>query len=121
MRFVVKDELSRFDTGSIDIFAMVVLGRKLVKVIDKVIDKDNFKITVDLTQTDWDKDALEAFLKLVSQLKCVHRIVPEKTLIERYYPWIDLLSYHEEDVTTGDEAEVDDNLEEEFDETQQPF
>lgn len=122
MGLLVKN---RVDPGDrIDLPMATVLGRILIKLVAKATDSDT-KVTINLLDTYWEKKALKAFLDLAGELShWIDRIISEKELFHGLYEWLPLLSLQDEDgngnnTPNADEAEIDDDLEDEFAETQQ--
>lgn len=117
MGLLVKN---RVDPGDrIDLPMATVLGRILIKLVAKATDSDT-KVTINLLDTYWEKKALKAFLDLAGELShWIDRIISEKELFHGLYEWLPLLSLQDEDgngnnTPNADEAEIDDDLEDEF-------
>lgn len=120
MDFIVKDKLLNPNKDIIDLCLGCQIGRKLIREMEKVKDRDTLKVKVDLTGTTWEEEALTPFLKMIGKLDAIDTIVANKEMLERAYLWLALVSYSDNKTPAScEEEEVDSDLEDEFAKTQQ--
>lgn len=117
--FLVKSHVAEGET--VDLSILMQLGTKVMKLLSKNAENDNFSVTVDMVGTRWEMDAIKPFLDLMGRLKKINRIIAPKRLINDVVPWLRLVSPPHTAELSEDEdvSDVDEYLEDEFAETQQ--